>query len=456
VAAGLGLALVALIAWRHKVRFGWRAPLIGGAVLVALVGGAIAVGGLDREVLSEASKSLGYRVQYWRASAAMIGDRPWWGCGPGQFQDFYTEYKLPEASEEVADPHNFLLEIWATAGTPAALALLAVLACFGVKLARNKVSVPKPDGPDAMYWIFGGALFGVVASWPLGFFIGVGPPGLAVMGLGLPLAAMVLWGLQDWIERGELPAWLVAVGLGVLLVNLLAAGGISFPGVAGTFWVLLAVGLFGAVPKDASETSRLTVVVGLIASVVLTGLAVGCYVTAYRPVVAARAPLNAAWREPSEAAKHLRAATQADRFNPEPWELLSSLAFAQWQVDGSTDRFREFEDASAETLRRAPRADALWASAADRYFKAFEMRGHKEWLEKAIRAYRRAAELYPNNAVLRAKLAVALHAAGHDEAMHLQRAAALELESQNPHDDKRIPPELRARLLDLVPSPAAD
>ncbi len=52
----------------------------------------------------------------------MIADHPWLGCGPGNFQDFYTQYKLPEASEEIADPHNFLLEIWATAGTPAATA----------------------------------------------------------------------------------------------------------------------------------------------------------------------------------------------------------------------------------------------------------------------------------------------------------------------------------------------
>ena len=60
----------------------------------------------------------------------MIADRPWLGCGPGNFQDVYTQYKLPEASEEVADPHDFLFEVWATAGTPALLALLGVLGLF--------------------------------------------------------------------------------------------------------------------------------------------------------------------------------------------------------------------------------------------------------------------------------------------------------------------------------------
>jgi hypothetical protein len=68
---------------------------------------------------------------------AMIRDYPWTGCGPGNFQGSYTRYKLPEASEVVADPHNFLMEIWATAGTPAALALLAILGCVAWQLLRT-------------------------------------------------------------------------------------------------------------------------------------------------------------------------------------------------------------------------------------------------------------------------------------------------------------------------------
>ena len=53
-----------------------------------------------------------------RATAAMIADHTLLGCGPGNFQEHYARYKLPQASETVGDPHNFLLEIWATAGTP--------------------------------------------------------------------------------------------------------------------------------------------------------------------------------------------------------------------------------------------------------------------------------------------------------------------------------------------------
>ena len=121
---------VALAAWTlmRGGRATRRILIIAGAAVVLIIVAAIGAGILDREVLSEAGKSLGYRLQYWQATAAMIREHPWLGCGPGQFQSYYTRYRLPEASETVADPHNFLLEVWATAGTPAAIALIAVMA----------------------------------------------------------------------------------------------------------------------------------------------------------------------------------------------------------------------------------------------------------------------------------------------------------------------------------------
>ena len=117
VVAGAGLlwCVARLEKGGPRARFLW-----GGAAAVALLAilGA-STGALDREVFSEAGKSLGYRMQYWQSTLSMIHDHPLLGVGPGQFQDHYTTYKLPEASEEVQDPHNFLLEVWATAGTPA-------------------------------------------------------------------------------------------------------------------------------------------------------------------------------------------------------------------------------------------------------------------------------------------------------------------------------------------------
>ena len=52
----------------------------------------------------------------------------WWGVGPGNFAGPYLRHMLPTASEEIVDPHNLFLEVWATAGFLALLFLLTALA----------------------------------------------------------------------------------------------------------------------------------------------------------------------------------------------------------------------------------------------------------------------------------------------------------------------------------------
>ena len=109
-----------------------------GRVAVLLVAAAAMVERTRRECSPERRNRSATALQYWQSSLRMIADHPWLGCGPGNFQDAYTQYKLPEASEEIADPHNFLLEIWATAGTPAALALSGRVGLFCVGAWRGQ------------------------------------------------------------------------------------------------------------------------------------------------------------------------------------------------------------------------------------------------------------------------------------------------------------------------------
>ena len=111
-------------------------------LLVVTTMTVVRLGGLDREVITEAPKSLLYRWQYWRATCDMIGDHPWFGCGLGNFKSYYTRYKAPEASETIADPHNFLLEIAATAGLPSLVLFLLGRCRFhdGLVAASRRVS----------------------------------------------------------------------------------------------------------------------------------------------------------------------------------------------------------------------------------------------------------------------------------------------------------------------------
>ena len=398
----------ALPAADGKLRPGWKLPAGIALAAAVLVAGAWATGLPPSVLAAKAAKSFGYRLQYWQSTMRMIAEHPLAGCGPGNFQDAYTEYKLPEASEEVADPHNFLLEVWATAGTPAMLALLVLLAGFARAVWRwnsasgdpNKngvapdaVSVAVPGGVsvaaaggDRATPVFAGGLAGFLLAVPLGR-ISSGPPSLAATLLGLPLAAACIVFLADWVRNGRLPPALPAIGVVVMLVNLLAAGGMGQPGVAGTFWLLLALALAG---QGSRELPRPAAFAMLIAAVAISA---ACYATGYSPVLRSAthvqsAEIGAQEGRETEAIEDLDSAAAADPLAAEPWRQLADVTFQQWQRRPSQEKFQRFTKCMTAALERAPRAAPLWLAAGDRYLEAFA-RDHRAADRAAKRTRRR-------------------------------------------------------------------
>jgi len=469
LAAGLGLVLAWLLCRERKGRPGWKLPAGVAALGALLMAAAVASGGLDRQVLSEASKSLGYRVQYWQSTLRMITDRPLVGCGPGNFQDAYTAYKLPEASEEVADPHNFLLEVWATAGTPALLALLAVLGCFAwtsFSIQHSAFSIQhSPESPDSdslpegeatidsPAYVFGGAGCGFLLAVPLGL-MSAAPPGLSAVWLELPLAAGCVAVLAGWVYGGRMPAVLPAVGALVLLVNLLAAGGIGFPAVAGSLWLLLALGLNTAGADRPPQTlPRISAVAVL---VVALAVAVACYATAYGPVLRCQAELRRAQEASAQgnlaaAEKHLRVAVKADPLAAEPRHQLVAVAASRWRQKRTAETLRQFDrylDRYDQVLADlAPNSSRAWLAAGELHEEVYWATGRRGDIDRAIEAYSRAVALYPNSGLCRARLALAHQAASDLRSFRDQADWALRLDEQTPHADKKLPPKLRRRLV---------
>ncbi|HZN34166.1 MAG TPA: O-antigen ligase family protein, partial [Pirellulaceae bacterium] len=173
LATAAGVVLVGLYCRPSGWRLDWRIPAAAGGMLVVLGLVAVYLGGLDAQVLSEAPKSVLYRLEYWRATAALIADHPLFGCGPGNFKSVYAEYKLPQASETISEPHNFLLEVWATSGTPGVVLLLLMVVAFAVDLSRGLRQAPSAstdsgdEAKTARRTIFGGALAGLLLAMPL-------------------------------------------------------------------------------------------------------------------------------------------------------------------------------------------------------------------------------------------------------------------------------------------------
>lgn len=450
LAGMLGFALLGW-GWRGgNVRLPWKVMASLAVLAAVLVAAAYAAGGLDREVLTETMKSLGYRGQYWQSSLAMIADHPILGCGPGNFQFTYTAYKLPEASEEIADPHNFLLEVWATAGTPAMLALVAALVGFYVVVWRasqrtcdSNLPAAIPDEADRPAFVYAGAAAGFVLALPLSV-ISPASPELPLFLVAVPCVVLTLGSLETWVRRGTCSSGLAAVGVTVLLIHLSASGGIGFPGVAGSLWLLMAIGM------NLAEGGQWRLLPRWPASIALTaalGAALACYATAYRPVLRSQAAVEHAQRRPLEADQHLLEATQADPWAFQPWNQLAALAFEAWKQKPHDDKaVRRVVGYTEQLLARAPRCASLWETAGDRFFQMHDLVKHAPYLEQAKKCFQTAVDLYPYSAALRAKLALALRASGDLSGYQRERARALELDQVTPHLDKKLPTELRDAL----------
>ena len=549
LATGCGVVLLVLCGRQSGWRPGWRSLSLVGITASLIVVIAMRLGGIDWLVLTESVKSLQYRWEFWQATWLMIQDHPWWGCGPGNFQAQYAAYKLPQASETIADPHNWLLEIWATAGTPGMLAFLSILLLFGWQMQRgpagrrvrrqsgegesggtelsetnlvvetsdkrqvreaegnrpgedseptqkaahvelrawsggatsqeaastrdrafadrsasvatarsprdrsvtgNLVSSERDAWRDMLAVYAGGFLGVILAFFPCGFLVGYVPAG-TLLWVGVPAAGLVLTLVVPWVLAGRLSVAVVMIATGTLLLNLLAAGGISFAGVSLSLWLLLALGLN---ERDAVTTywfSPPRMVFPLLLSLLLLA---GCYLTAYAPILN-----SAAWisegalaqqlKQPEAAERAYRRAAELDPYAAGPWQLLAALQHEQWMASGSSSARNRFARSVEQWGRRHPHSSPLRRNVGDWYLQAYRQDGDERSLKLAIQAYQEAVERYPNHSFTQAQLAWALHLAGQRDRAAAAAEEALRLDRLNPHVEQKV---VNRRLFD--PGPA--
>ncbi|QDU93946.1 O-antigen ligase family protein [Lignipirellula cremea] len=476
LAVGGGVVLLLLYGGLFRRQLDWKIPLglAGAAVLLALA--ATLSGGLDVEVVSEAPKSVLYRLEYWRSTAAMIADHPWLGVGPGCFQANYAHYKLPQASEMVADPHNFLLEVWATGGLFALLSLLAAGGLLAWQVARNQrasaaetasrntqdeasaaavaVKVDPQDaaaGPHAgpLFVYLGGAM-GVLLSFPISLMVGV-PNEFEMLLLGLLFAGLTVAALHPWVVAGRLPLAALAIGLIVLLVNFLAAGGISFDGVGQNVWLLAALLLNLSQPGE--QPRRLQPTGAIVTAGVAFGLMGLCFFTLYQPVLyraAAMPTIDMAQQGPEAYSERLRAAAAADPYSPDPWAQLATLAALQWQVNPNNENLKRYERTAAEYLRHDPQSWTARAELSRATLRMYRRQPDSKLLLAALDQQREAVARYPSSAMAHAQLAWLLHLAGNDAAAQEEAASALALDKVHPHQEQKLKEQ---SIYDAAPPP---
>ncbi|MAR11943.1 MAG: hypothetical protein CL681_18505 [Blastopirellula sp.] len=450
LAMAISTVLLVIVLRYRGGKFDWRIPTAVFAALLCLVALAYGVGGLDLEVLSEASKSLAYRLEYWQGSWGIIGDSPWFGCGPGNFQAAYTQYKLPQASETVADPHSFIFEIWATSGTPGILFFLCILLAFAFQLSKQAAAPDSSTATDPVdtsevgeqgtgVWpVYAGAIAGVPLAFVAGFLV-AHPPGLVVFPCGIFLVLVII-ALHRWTVHGTLPKAITNLGLIALLINLLAAGGMVFAGVGQTFWIILAVTLCSThdrAAKTLPQAANGMLALGCI-SLLLWG-----YWTTILPSISCRGQLVMAEEyyrqgELSEAVTTLRQAAAADPFSPEPNLRLTNLYFQQALRANSEQADRQFLQAASATIQLDANSQLIRRQIGNMHLSLFRASQDPKWIQNAIRSYQDAIQHYPNSNFLHAQLAWAYHLAGETQAAVAAARKAEQLDQQMPHSEQQL------------------
>jgi tetratricopeptide (TPR) repeat protein len=242
-----------------------------------------------------------------------------------------------------------------------------------------------------------------------------------------------------------------------MAVNLLAAGGIGFPGVAGSLWMLLGLGLC----LSAQNISRRSLSKPAAKCAIgFLFLVLGAFVWGdYLPVMNARLGLLQAEASEISLARQqetLKAAAAADPLWEKPWRYLAALEFSRWQRQLDRVALDRWQKAMNEAARRRPHSAIAREKAADAWLEVYGQTGRQDDLRQAAAFFQQAVELYPNHAETRGKLAAALAALGEQERARKQAEEALRLDETTPHDDQKLTPKLRAAMRDIVAASNTD
>lgn len=465
---------------------------IGGTLLVVLFILATFSGGFDKEVLTESSKSLRYRLEWWSATWDLIKESPVWGTGPGNFREHYLRFKLPGSSEEIADPHNLFLDVWANAGIIALIGLLIILilACqrwiikpdglldepeSNNKSERNQnpyaeialisgfaLAFPLLWGYQLFYQSIDDSLFWIFCmSWLALYFL-------------LETGRNAFDHLKQAPPSSSLIPLALASGFIALSIHLLGAGGIAMPAITQTWLLLLALAVpvtslkintgDGSIQEFSSSQAQTSNTIHLkTASLVICLLLIIFFVmssfapTIHRKVLVLKGEQALMRGESIQIAqRYFRQASQADSFSPDPWQALAELQLNQRsQYKSNRDAFQKGIELKKEAIKRTPFNPRNYFELGQRFHQHYLESKLPEDLNNAIKYLTQAVQGYPNNARFRVAFAEVLFDAGQIPQCQKQAQKAIELDKANrsaQHVDKYLTEENLIRMNELINS----
>jgi hypothetical protein len=520
ISSWVGLCVaISILGWEARKRVPARVVVWTGMAGVVIVGGlalgALAAGRLDRGLLAQAARSLHYRWQYWQGTWGVLTDGAgdlkgafsapalWWGVGPGNFAGPYLRHKLAEASEAIQDPHNLFLDVWATAGLMALVALVAALG-LGLRdllgpagaaaLVQNRQGAALPSRRARRLAARAGKAIGddevPEDDWPpktAGWLVAASGAGWALvllvgdfnlfksdlfsrwLILGAGWLAAILLGGRAW---RRVPTWVAGIGAAVvaIVVNLLAAGGIGIPTVAIGLWMTMALGLNQRQDRACGQlrefASRMPAAGLAVAWAAVVGTFFGLVMPFWRAEAAMAQADDASRRLPPDfdrAEGACKLACASDRFYSRPWLQYAVLYENDWLAHGAKpkdDRLKKIEFLLDQAVS-PPRNPSAWAAHREhaavlagimsRIGPQLDPREAIGYQAKIAAELRRASRCHPTNATLHAELAEASANISMYRDAAVEAEEALRLDRITPHPDKKLVDEVRARLIAHLP-----
>ena len=443
------------------------------AVLAAfvVVSGAVALGIASfgrAEWVDAAPASLATRIRYWRATAALASERPWFGAGPGNFQALSERFREGVSSEQIADPHNFFWETVGAGGWPAGLWLVGfciALIVALVKLHRSSDMVIKKESlrssdsgsvaansssETTFEGLRIGFVLGLVGVWAFRWIDGVVellPYACDLVGLAaLFLATSRIKQTRPGGNVG-LRGFFVLSLVGITL-HLSVSGGWTVPGIAVP--LLVTIGSLLSVPasfvaRDSSELQvplpqRLAGPIALASVLMLLA-----YFTSWRPVTGAQAARTAAEYWMYEGSISAAKASLEDAIRADPFDTQSALYRADLlrrelivRPSRSRQAIENWTRAVEVAKRAGGQSPPLYRQLGDQAISVYQRFGHPTDLILAKRFYEFAVQFGPSEEVAWAQYAMILNATG--EAVQARKAAerAVRLSAMTPNPERDL------------------
>ncbi len=486
------IGLIIKISRGQNAYFSWKYLLL----LLIPLSLAFVTKGLDLPVITESFKSLSYRFEYWEATLDILNSSPLLGIGPGEFQNVYPRYILPEASEFVADPHNFVLEVGSLYGLPALACLLVFFLTTCICAFIPPLRTPNEDllmespskercprtsnmaasvisSPRSSYtrltFIFGASL-GIFMTFLCSGFqsspVALEMYPFAILAiLSFFFATYLLrFSPKEVIKNTKdvIPSWILGTSLFVSLLNLLGSGGINYPPISILLFFSSAVlinrkslnerGVDSTKTDASSRRKPIRSLQYLFILVFSIGLVFLFKTTALSPRNRSFTFEQLCFQEPAAFFSMM------NRYSPEEIDKYSSFVALHYYFKAASDYSQKpnernrlkWNEAGNYLKVASPNSPSLRESCALYDKQLFDNNPKRvEFLDSAINFYYESIDRSPTDANKHANLAQLLLRAKREKEAMEQIDKALFYDDTTTHKDRKIPPEIRIEFQTL-------